>query len=107
MGAYNGAVEHRIFVVGIGGEMLEDPCPDPRFRPTAEASMDLDRVAEAVRQVAPGNAGPVAVRHGVDAQAVIVCGHADRTLPSGQEIPDLVPLVVAKCVAVHRSALQS
>ena len=33
MGAHDIAVEHRIFVVGIGGQMLKDVLPDPRFQP--------------------------------------------------------------------------
>jgi len=33
------AVEHRIFVVGIGGEMLEDFLPDPGFGSPTEPAM--------------------------------------------------------------------
>jgi hypothetical protein len=37
MGAHNGAVDHRVFVVGIGREMLENPLPDAGFGPPAES----------------------------------------------------------------------
>jgi hypothetical protein len=28
VGAHDGAVDHRVFIVCIGSEMLEDPLPD-------------------------------------------------------------------------------
>jgi hypothetical protein len=43
--AHDGAVDHRVFVVGIGCEMLEDPLPDSGFSLAAEAQMDILPVA--------------------------------------------------------------
>ncbi len=54
MGPHNGAVDHRVFVVEVGGKMLKHPLPDTGFGPTAEASVDVLPVAEAFRQIAPG-----------------------------------------------------
>jgi hypothetical protein len=31
MGANDGAVEHRVFIIGIGGQMLKYPFPDAGF----------------------------------------------------------------------------
>ena len=36
VGAHDGAVDHRVFVVGARGEMLKHPLPHPAFGPTAE-----------------------------------------------------------------------
>jgi len=105
--AHDGAVDHRVFVVGLGREMLKDPLPYAGFRPAAEPAVDIDRIAEAFRQVTPGDAGPVAVQHGVDEPAVIGGGRSDRTFSSGQKVLDPVPLVVTKSKAAHGSAPQS
>ena len=69
MGTHDGAVDHRVFVVRIGGEELKDPFPDPGLCPAAEAAMDVLPLAKAFRQIAPGNAGAKAVEDGLDEQA--------------------------------------
>src|SRR5580692_5793939 len=61
MGTHNGAVDHRIFIVGVSGKMQEDLLPYTRFRPSAEALMHVLPVTEALRQIAPRHAGAVAV----------------------------------------------
>jgi hypothetical protein len=104
MSLHDGAVDHRVFVVGIGGEMVEDPFPGAGFGPAAEAPVSVLPVAEAFRQIAPGNAGEVAIQHRFDEQAVICCGHPDRTLLARQQVLDPVPLLVAKSISAHRSA---
>jgi hypothetical protein len=48
MGAHNGAVDHRIFVVGIGREVMEHPEPHARSGPAAETAVDIDRIAKAL-----------------------------------------------------------
>jgi hypothetical protein len=63
---HNGAIDHRIFVVGIDREMLENTRPHACFCPPAESPMDIDGIAKAFRQITPGNARPVAVQHGFD-----------------------------------------
>ena len=61
-------------------------------------------VAEALWQIAPGDAGAVAVKHRLDEPAVVRRGHADMSLPPRQQVLDPLPLVVATFVAAHRSA---
>jgi hypothetical protein len=61
MGANDGSVDHGIFVVGIGGQMLEYIFPYTPLRPTAQARMDYAKVAKALRQVAPRNTGAIAI----------------------------------------------
>ena len=84
MGAHNGAVDHRVFVVGVCGEMLEQPLPDTAFGPTAEPSVDLYPVAKPLRQLAPRHPGTIAVQHRLDEQPIVRGGHSDRTFAPGQ-----------------------
>jgi len=46
MGAHDGAVDHRIFVVGVCGEMPKHPLPHTSFGPAAEPQVDLCPVAD-------------------------------------------------------------
>jgi hypothetical protein len=107
MGTHNGAVDHGIFVVGLRCQKLKELLPDSGFGPSAEALVHVLPIAEVLRQIAPGDASPVAIQHGFDKQAVVGCGHSDRTLPPRQKVLDPVPLVIAQSVAAHRSAPQS
>src|ERR1019366_4037018 len=71
MGAHDGAVDHRIFIVGIGRQMHENPLPDSRLGPTAEAPMHVLPVPEAVRQVSPRDARAKTIEHRLDEQPVV------------------------------------
>jgi hypothetical protein len=90
MGAHNGAVDQRVFIVGVSRKMLENPSPDSVFRPAAEASMDNFPVAEAYRQVAPGIPSAVPVGRRLDKQTVVrrddpaVRAAAARSSPIGR-----------------------
>src|SRR5215211_6422586 len=82
----------------------------PAPGPAAKAGVDLLPGAEPLRQVAPGNAGTVAIEHGLHEQAVVLGGHAHMPGATGQQVPDPLPLIVAQGVAAHRavsSGLQS
>ncbi len=68
VGAHDGAVDHRVFVVGIGSEMLEDPLPDAGFRPAAEVPVNVAPLPEALRQVAPRNPSSIPEQHRLDKQ---------------------------------------
>jgi hypothetical protein len=52
-----------------------------------------------------GNSGAVAVEHRFDESTIVVGGHADITGFAGQQVLDSLPLVIAKCISVHGSAL--
>jgi hypothetical protein len=104
MGAHDGAVDHRVLVVGIACEVLEDALPHTRVGPAAEAPMHLHTIAEAFGQVAPGNTGPVAVEHRLDEQPIIRRRDADPALLPRQQVLDSVPLVIVQAIAAHRSA---
>jgi hypothetical protein len=48
MSAYNGGVDHHVFVVVIAGQQLENALENPALRPSAETLMDRFPVAEAL-----------------------------------------------------------
>ncbi len=75
-----------------------------RLRPPAEAPVHVLPIPEAFRQIAPGYPGPIAVQHRFDEPPVVDRGHANPTLAPGKQVPDAVPLIIAKSVAAHRSA---
>src|SRR4029077_11307662 len=94
VGAHNGAVDHRIFVVGVCGEMLKHPLPDTAFGPTAEPSVDLCPLTEPLRQIAPWHPGTIAVQHRLNEQSIVRRGHPDRAFAPGQQVFDPLPRVV-------------
>jgi hypothetical protein len=104
MSAHNGAVDHRVLVVGSLGQMLKDAVPDTGFGPAGKATVHVFEVPEALRQVAPGDTGAIAVEHSIDKQTVVRSGHANRTGPTRQQVLDPVPLIIAESVSAHRSA---
>ena len=92
MGAHDGAVDHRVFVVGVCGEMLKHPLPHTAFGPTAEPQVDLCPVAEPLRQIAPWHPGTITIKHGLDEQSIVGRDRPDRTFTSGQQVLDPLPL---------------
>ncbi len=96
MGTHNGAVDHRIFIVGVSREMQEDLLPNTRFGPSAEPLMHVLPIAEALREVAPRHTSPIAIQHCLHEQPVVRCRHSHMTLLPGQQVPDTLPLIVAQ-----------
>ena len=54
VGAHDGAVNHRIFVVGLGGQGLEEALLHPFIGPAAEPLVGVLPVAQPFRQIAHG-----------------------------------------------------
>src|ERR1700722_6392531 len=104
VGAHNGAVDHRIFVVGVCGEILKHPLPYTAFGPTAEPQMDLHPVTEPLRQIAPRHPGTITIEHGLAEQPIFRRGPPRRTFTSGQQVLDPLPLIVTQSEPPHRSA---
>ena len=80
------------------------PSINSRFRSAAEPPVHVLPIAEALRQVAPRNARAITVEHRLDEQPVILRGHSHITFTPRQQVPNTLPLIVAKGVASHRSA---
>jgi hypothetical protein len=102
---HDGAVEHRVFVVGIDRQQGEDAHPHSTFGPAAVSPVRVVPITEACRKIAPGNAGSIAVQHRIDEKAIVHRRYADGTRPSGQLVLDPVPLVIAESMVAHWSAL--
>jgi len=105
MGPHDGAIDHRIFVVGIGGQVLKQALPHSLLSPPTEAPVRILPIAESFRQVAPGNSGAVSVEDGFAESAIIVGGYADISRFSGKQVLDPFPLIIAKSISVPGSAL--
>ncbi|KGE51419.1 hypothetical protein GW15_0214985 [Xanthomonas axonopodis pv. vasculorum] len=58
-------------------------------------SVDHPEVAKALRQVAPRETGSVAVEHGLDEQPVVLGGYANMPSSAGEQIADVIPLIVS------------
>jgi len=104
VGAHDGGVDHHVLVVVITRQHLENALENPALRPPAEALVDDLPVPETLWQVTPRNAGPISVEDGVNEQAIVRRRAADMAFAAGQKILDPIPLVVAPCIASHRSA---
>lgn len=59
---------------------------------------------KALWKIAPRNARPVAIDYGLNKKSIVCCGSANVTFTAGQEIFDLIPLIVSQSVTLHRSA---
>src|SRR5215472_18968180 len=107
MSSHDGAVYHGVFVVGIRRQMLQDPFPDAALGPPGKPRVNLDRIAESLRQIAPGYASAIPVEHGFDEQPVVTCRHPYPAFAARQQVLDTVPLVVTQAITAHQSASQS
>jgi hypothetical protein len=105
MGSHDSAVDHRVFVVGVGGQVLKHALPHSALGQPAEAPVRILPVAESFRQVAPRDSGTVSVEDGFDESAIIAGGNADISRLSGKQVLDSLPLIVTKSKSVHGSAL--
>jgi len=62
----DGGIDHGVFHVGIVGDGVEQPLPDIRLHPVAEAREHTVPVAERGRQIPPGTAGSGNPQHGLN-----------------------------------------
>ena len=104
MGTHDRAVDHRVFVVSVGGQQGKDGEPYAAFGPAAPSTVGVVPIAKTLGKITPGGAGAVPVYCRVDESTVIRL-HADATRPSWQLVLDQVPLVIAELVGAHESAL--
>jgi uncharacterized protein YceH (UPF0502 family) len=89
---HDGRVQHRVFVVRVCAQVCEHPLPHVASAPAGVPQMHHPKVAEARRQVAPGNAGAGAVEHRLHEEAVVL-----RRSPNRRECL----LAPDRCGALH------
>jgi hypothetical protein len=63
MRADDRGVDHRIFIVAIRRQMLENPLPRAAPAPPHVAGVDHAEIPKTLGQVAPGKARPITVKH--------------------------------------------
>ena len=68
---HDGGVDHHVFVVVVTRQQLEKALENPALRPPAETLVDDLPITKAFRQIAPGNAGAIAIQNGFDEQPII------------------------------------
>ena len=94
MSAHDGGVNHHVFVVVVTRQQLKNALENPALRPPAEALMNDLPIPEALGQVAPGNAGSIAVQNSFDEQPIIRRSAAHMSFAARQKILDPLPLIV-------------
>src|SRR5512135_2733423 len=105
MCAHDGAVDHGVFVIGLSRQFLEHLVPNAAGGPAAEPPMHVLAVTKPFRQITPGNARPVPVKHSLDKQPVVLRRDADCTFSPRQQVLDPAPFVVSQRIASrHLSA---
>src|ERR1700682_5025142 len=104
MGAHDGAVDHGVFVVGVACQKLEHPLPHAALGPARKASVYLDRIAKALRQITPRDASSVAVENRFHEQPVVLGRDPDMAVAPRQHVLDPIPLIVSQPITTHRSA---
>src|SRR6185369_17921206 len=72
----DGGVDHSVFHVGIVGDGVEQPLPDIRLHPVAEAREYAVPVAQRGWQITPGAASSGDPKYGLDKQSVVLAAAA-------------------------------
>ena len=104
VGAHDGSVQHHVFVVVVARQQLENALENAALRPSIEALIDDIPIPEALRKIAPRNAGAKPEKNRFDEKPIVRRRAADMAFASGQRILDPVPLIISQCIASHRSA---
>jgi len=99
-------VEHHVLIVAIFGQGLEDTLENAAFTPLTVPLVGILPTAEALRKIAPANAGAVAENDGLDKKAIIRRGATDMTFTATKKILDPLSLIVPQSMTSHRSAPQ-
>jgi hypothetical protein len=99
----DGGIDHGVFVfhVVIVGDGVEQPPPDIRLYPVAEAREDAVPVAERGRQIPPGTAGSGDPQHGLDKSSIVLAAAAGISRLAKTKRLHLRPLGVSQNESVH------
>src|SRR6186997_1766684 len=95
-------VDHGVFHVGIVGDGVEQPLPDIRLHPVAEAREYAVPVTERGRQIPPRAAGSGDPQHGLDKLSVILAAAAGITRLAKTKRLHLRPLGVSQNESIHQ-----
>src|SRR5882757_4344540 len=101
MGAHDSRIDHRVFVVGLAGQMLEDLLPDPASGPSAETRMHHSEIAEPLRKIESRYPRSITVEHSFDKQSVVHSWSTHRPSPTWQHILHPIPLIVPQTITPY------
>ena len=89
-------VDEDVFEIGIIRQSLENSLPDALLRPTPEAGVDGEPLAEFPRQITPGRAGARNPQHRFDKHSIVTRGGAGITRLARQLWRNPFPLLLAQ-----------
>jgi len=91
----NGAVDHGVFVVGVGGQMLKDALPHGALGPATEPPVRVLPITKALGQIAPGNSSAVPIHNRFDESAIVAGGYPGVPRLPRKQVLDPLPLIIA------------
>src|SRR3954465_5804140 len=97
----DGGVNHGVFQVGLVRDGVEQPLPDARLHPIAEAGEHAVPVPERRRQIAPGAARADHPQDGLDKPPIVLTAAPRITGLAQTTRPHLRPLGVRQYKAFH------
>ena len=97
----DGGIDHGVLHVGIVGDGVEQPHPDIRLHPVAEARELAVPVTERGRQIPPGAARSGDPQHGLDKKSVVLAAAAGIARLAKTKRLNLRPLGVSQNESVH------
>jgi hypothetical protein len=106
MGADDRGVDHHVFGVGIAGQVIQYTIENAALAPSAEALVRAFPGTKMRRQIAPGNARPIAIDNRVDEKPIVWRRAADMPLTPGKKILNPLPLIIPQSISIHWSAPQ-
>lgn len=85
MSSHNRAVNHRVFIVGLGRQVLEKILPDAFLGPPAEAHVNHFPGIKTFRQIVLRDPRTIAIKDGLHKQPIVPGGHTDRVFSTLQQ----------------------
>jgi len=109
MGPNDGCVDHRVFVVRILAQMLQNLLPHAALRPARKPRMHHAEVPEPLRKVSPWNTRSITVQNRFHKQPVVSRRTAFRPYSPWQQILDPLPLIIPQSVTTlaHPSTIKT
>lgn len=89
-------IDEEVFEIRIIRQCLENSIPDAFLRPSPKSRIDRIPLAEVVRQITPGGAGPRNPQHCFDKQPIVACGDPRITNLAWQLGRNPFPLLVVE-----------
>ena len=99
MSAHDGCIDHGVFVVSLGAERFKHTLPNTRSAPAHMPRMNDAEITKAFRQVSPGDACAIAVKHSIYEEAVVFTGGTDVSCSTGQKVFDVIPVGICQGIS--------